>query len=92
MANHKSAAKRARQAERRRVRNRAVRGRVRHAVKDFRSSVASGEVDAAAAKLRLTEREQRKAASKGVFKPKWVSRNVSRLAKLLERTRQGASG
>ena len=91
MASHKSAEKRARQSLRRRARNRALRGRVRTFVKDFHGAVASGDAEAAAAKLRTTERELRKAASKGAIKKTWASRNVSRLAKLLERTQKGAS-
>ncbi len=90
VANHKSAEKRARQSERQRLRNRAIRGRARSFVKDFRSAVEAGDTEAAQAKLRATERELRKAASKGIFKPKWVSRNVSRLAKQLERARPSA--
>jgi small subunit ribosomal protein S20 len=90
VANHRSAEKRARQSERQRLRNRAIRGRVRSFVKDFRVAVDTGDTEAAQTKLRATERELRKAASKGVFKRKWVSRNVSRLAKQLERARTSA--
>jgi small subunit ribosomal protein S20 len=90
VANHKSAEKRARQSERQRLRNRAIRGRVRSFVKDFRVAVDTGDTEAAESKLRATERELRQAASKGVFKRKWVSRNVSRLAKQLARARSSA--
>ncbi|UCE85148.1 MAG: 30S ribosomal protein S20 [Deltaproteobacteria bacterium] len=90
MANHPSAEKRARQSLRRRTQNRSVRARVRSFVKDFRTAVEAGDAEAAETQLRATERELRKAASKGVLKPKWVSRNVSRLAKQLDRARSSA--
>ena len=86
MATHKSAAKRARQAVRRRARNRAIASRVRRSVRTFRRALESSDDDAAT-KLRATEREIRKATSKGVFKKKWASRQVSRLAKQLHRSR-----
>ena len=47
MANHKSAAKQARQNEKRRLRNRWWRARLRTAIKNFRTAVDSGETDKA---------------------------------------------
>ncbi len=81
MANHKSAVKRARQAEKRRARNRAVKSEVRHRVKAVRTAVASGDSTAAAEQLKVAERVLRKAASKGVVPKTTASRSVSRLAK-----------
>lgn len=83
MANHKSAAKRARQTPKRRDRNRTVRSRARSAVKDFLQAVESGDTDAASKGLRSAERELRKAASRGVLPKGQVSRRVSRLARKL---------
>jgi len=83
MANHKSAAKRARQTPKRRDRNRAVRSRVGTAVKGFLAKVAAGDGDGARDQLRVAERELRRAASKGVLPKRQVSRRVSRLAKKL---------
>ena len=81
MANHKSAAKRARQTIKRTDRNHAVKSRVRSAVRSFREAVAAGEKEVAETQLAAATRELRKAASKGVFHPRTVSRRVSRLVK-----------
>ena len=83
MANHKSAAKRARQTPRRRDRNRAIKSRVRSAVKDFLRAVESGDAEQARSGLRGAERELRRAASRGVLPKGQVSRRVSRLARRL---------
>jgi small subunit ribosomal protein S20 len=85
VANHKSAAKRARQSEKRRVRNRDVKSQVATLVKRVRAATA--EKDAAAAAQRLTEAERalRKAASKGVIPQERASRHVSRLARAVAR-------
>jgi small subunit ribosomal protein S20 len=84
VANHKSAAKRARQTPKRRDRNRAIRSRVRSAVKGFLEAVEGGDADAARTSFRSAERELRKAASHGVLPKGQVSRKVSRLAKRLQ--------
>lgn len=86
MARHKSAKKRARQDERRRLRNRQVKSRVRKAVKEARAAVAGGG-DPAAIRQSLSEaeRELRRAASKGVIPKKRASRSVARLARSASR-------
>jgi small subunit ribosomal protein S20 len=81
VANHKSAAKRARQTIKRTERNHAVKSRVRSAVRSFREAVAAGEQDVAETQLAAATRELRKAATKGVFHQRTVSRRVSRLVK-----------
>ena len=86
MAQHKSAVKRARQAERRRVRNRAITSALRTRVKAVRDAVASGDRSAAAAKLHEAEKALRQAATKGVLKKETASRQVSRLAKAVHKT------
>ncbi len=85
MATHKSAEKRARQAEKRRTRNRGVTSSLRTRVKAVREAVASGDRAAAAAHLREAEKALRMAASKGVLKKETASRQVSRLAKAVNR-------
>ena len=77
MANHKSAKKRARQSEKRRVRNRHVNSQVKSAVKAVRQA---GPEDRAAV-LRRAESVLRRAASKGVLSKKQASRRVARLAR-----------
>jgi len=83
MANTKSAEKRVRVSERRRLRNRMVRGQTRAAVKRFEQSV--GQVDRAEAEKLLREAISRldKAASKGVIHPNAAARKKSRLYKRL---------
>lgn len=85
MADHKSAAKRARQTPRRQARNRAVKGAVKTRIKRFLAAVHEGDADAARERLREAERELRKAGSKGVLPKGRVSRKVSRLAQRLHR-------
>ena len=84
MATHKSAVKRARQALRRRARNRQVRSRLRSAVKEVREAVATGQPGGAVEPLRRAEGMLRKAASKGVIPKKRASRQVSRLARAVK--------
>lgn len=80
MANHKSAEKRARQAEVRRERNRSARSRMRTVVKGFLSAVESGAADVTE-RFREAERTLRRAAAKGLIPKRRASRHVSRLAK-----------
>lgn len=80
MANHKSARKRARQAEKRRVRNRQVRTRLRSALKEAHQALAGGAA-APGGELRTAESLLRRAASKGVIPKKRASRLVSRMAR-----------
>ena len=79
MANTKSAMKRMRQNERRRLRNRTVRSRVRTLIKAARAA------DGAAASPVILEaiRALDKATSKGVLHPNTVARKKSALARRL---------
>ncbi len=85
MARHKSAAKRARQELRRRVRNRGVRSRVKNAVKKLRTSLETGDAQQSAAALREAEGVLRRAASCGVIPKERASRQVSRLSRQVNR-------
>ena len=85
MATHRSAEKRARQALKRRARNRKAKSQVRTHLKNVRGAVASGDVEGARQKLRTAERALRKAASKGAIKKTTASRSISRLAKAVHR-------
>jgi small subunit ribosomal protein S20 len=86
LAHHKSARKRARQNLERRARNRQIRGTVKTAVKNARTTLAAGDGEAARDALQRAERAIRKAASKGVLSKKQASRRVSRLARRLHAT------
>ncbi len=85
MATHKSARKRARQAIKRRDRNRQQRSRVKSAVKGSRAAIAEGDGEAASLAVRRAESVLRRAASKGAIPKKRASRQISRLARSAHR-------
>ncbi len=80
MANHFSALKRARQTKKRTERNRDVRSRLRHSIRDLRKLAASKEPEKAAAQLPATVSLIDKAVKKGIIKENTASRAKSRLA------------
>ena len=81
MPNHKSAMKRVRQNEKRRIRNRKVKSSMRTAVKRLRTVIAEGDAQAAAQHLPAAVRLVQRAASKGVIHPNTAQRTVSRLVR-----------
>jgi small subunit ribosomal protein S20 len=81
LANHKSALKRAAQNEIRRTRNKAVRTRVKSAVKAVRQSAADNP-EGAQDQLKAAQAVIDKAAKKGVLHKRTAARKVARLAKL----------
>ncbi|MFO7964662.1 MAG: 30S ribosomal protein S20 [Desulfobacterales bacterium] len=81
MANHKSALKRSRQNEIRRMRNKAVRTNMKSAVKNVRLSISENAPEAASKKLDTAASVITKAAKKGVIHKKTAARKISRLAK-----------
>jgi small subunit ribosomal protein S20 len=83
LANTKSALKRMRQSEKRRVRNRTVRSRVRTAVKTARTALETTGADARAAVLEAI-RTLDKAVSKGVIHRNTAARKKSALARRLQ--------
>jgi small subunit ribosomal protein S20 len=80
LANTSSALKRMRQSERRRLRNRAVRSRVRTAVKTARTALASTGSDARTA-VADAIRALDKAVTKGVVHRNTAARKKSALAR-----------
>ncbi|VEN75416.1 30S ribosomal protein S20 [Candidatus Desulfarcum epimagneticum] len=85
MANHKSALKRARQNEKKRLRNKAGKSRIKHIIKDLRLSMESEPAETLAKKLDLAKSAIHKAAKKGAFHPRTASRKISRLAVLVNK-------
>ena len=81
MANTRSAEKSNRQAQNRRLRNVAVRSRVKSEVKRVRDALAAGDAPAAKAALATAVRVLDSAAPKGVLHRNAASRRISRLAK-----------
>ena len=81
MANTKSAEKRNRQSEKRRVSNRGAKSRLKSSLKTSRGAVVETKGDAAKALLATGFSEIDKAAKKGVIKKNTANRYKSRLAK-----------
>jgi small subunit ribosomal protein S20 len=83
LANHKSALKRARQNELSRLRNKAVKTRVKSTVKDVRFSVEESSNGDVMAKLNAAQSLIDKASKKGVIHKNTAARKISRLSKLV---------
>jgi small subunit ribosomal protein S20 len=81
VANHKSALKRAKQNELRRLRNKAVKTRVRSAVKTVRTAAG----DAAEGELKAAQSVIDRAAKKGVLHKRTAARKISRLRKTVNK-------
>ncbi len=78
MANTHSAIKQARKSEKRRVRNRSVRTRVRTTTK---AVLLAESPETATSALRTAQRVLDRAAKRGVIHPNTAARRKSRLAK-----------
>ena len=81
MAHTKSARKRIRQDEKRRVRNQSVKTRVRSLTKKFRASLNESDSDQTAKALKEAIQALDKAASKGIMHSKTASRKIGRLSR-----------
>ena len=84
MANIKSARKRARQAQVRRVHNMSLRTTVRTAIKNVTKAVAGGDKAAATKVLRESQRVIDRVVAKGVLHRNAGDRHKSRLAHALK--------
>ena len=78
---NRSAMKRVRQAEKRRLRNRHVVSTVKTAIKAVDASLAEKDIDGAREKLRRAIKTIDMARSKGVLHRNTAARRVSRLTK-----------
>jgi len=85
VASHKSALKRAHQSEIRRLRNKAVKTKVKSAVKAVRQALEAGQKDEAAKALSQAVPIIGKAAGKGILHPRNASRKISRLSQQVHR-------
>ncbi len=83
MANHKSALKKARGDEKRRIRNKGVRTRYRNLLKAVREAVDAKDVDQAEAALKAAAPYLQRAASKNVIHQNKAARTISRLTQQL---------
>jgi small subunit ribosomal protein S20 len=80
LANHVSAAKRARQSEKRRLNNRNRKGAMRTAIKGVLAAVEAGDTEAAAKALREATSLIDSAGRRGTIHKNQASRRVSRLS------------
>jgi len=88
LANHKSALKRHRQSLLARVRNRAVKTRVRNVIKAVRVALDGGDTAAAEAALLVATKALDKAATKKVLHWKTAARNISRLSTAVNKSKK----
>lgn len=84
MANIKSAGKRAKQAERRRQHNVALKSRMRTAIKKVLKAVDAGDSAAAAENYKAAVPEIDSVASKGLIQKNKAARHKSRLNKAVK--------
>ncbi|MBT3386572.1 MAG: 30S ribosomal protein S20 [Desulfobacula sp.] len=82
MANHKSAKKRAKQSQVRRLRNRSVKTSLKNLEKNLKAAKEAGS-DSKDELMRKTQSALHKAAKKGVLHKKTASRKISRLFKFM---------
>jgi len=81
LAHHKSAIKRAKQNEKRRMRNRAQRSRMKTAIKKVEEAIAGSSSEEALARLKEAISIIDRTASKGVIHKNKAARLVSRLTR-----------
>ncbi len=91
MANIKSAIKRNKQNERRRLRNRIFRGRARTYVKRARQEMATGDMTTSLEATQKAISALDKAAEKGVLHPNNAARRKSRLMRHLNELKKQAA-
>ena len=81
MATHKSAEKRSRQSEKRRLRNTSVKSNIKTQVKSVIAAAETKDKKGSETALAAAIPAIAKAASKGVFHKKTASRKISKLTK-----------
>ncbi len=81
MATHDSALKRARQSEKRRIRNKMVKSAIKTHTKKVLQAIEENNRAEAGAALQTAVPAMQRAASKKILHKKAVSRKISRLAK-----------
>lgn len=85
MANIKSAKKRIKVIETKTARNKAIRSKVKTAIKKVDAAIAAKDKEAAMVALKAATVEIDKATSKGVYHKKNASRKISRLAQAVNK-------
>lgn len=90
MANIKSAAKRAKQAEIRRQHNIGLKSRMRTAIKKVITAIDAGDADTATEQYKLAVPEIDTMAGKGLIQANKAARHKSRLNKAIKELRAGS--
>ncbi len=90
MANHKSALKRMRQNQKRRLRNRMRKTRIKNLIRAFEESLKAKDLNAAEEKLKAAQKFIDKTASKGTLHWKTAARKISRLYKKLNNLKKAS--
>jgi small subunit ribosomal protein S20 len=90
LANSKSAIKRLRSAERRRLRNRAYLGRARTTVRKARALIDAGHLEEAREAVHVAVSALDKAAEKGIIHKNNAARRKSRLMQQLNQVERSA--
>ena len=85
MANHKSAFKRARQSEIKRLRNKTVKTRIKNVVKEVRQAAGDTSNENSLNTLNTAKSAMGKAVKKGVVHKKTAARKISRLSKMINK-------
>jgi len=85
VATHKSSEKRIRQTVKKTERNRAVRSKVKSAVRNLKEGAAAPQGKNLNELLRLTVKEISKAKSKGIINKFAASRYISRITKFVNK-------
>jgi small subunit ribosomal protein S20 len=85
MAHHKSTIKRIRQTEKRTIRNRFYRTRLKNISKAVVKAVEAKDKEGAKEAFKIANRQIHKMVSKGFLKKATASRKVSRLNKLVNK-------
>lgn len=83
MANHKSALKRVKQNEKRRLRNKVVKTKIKNILKSTKLAADENEKEKALNELITVQGTLDKAVKKGVLHKNTASRTVSRLTKMV---------
>ncbi|MGC4007362.1 MAG: 30S ribosomal protein S20 [Pirellulales bacterium] len=91
MPNNKAAAKRHRQSEGRRVRNRSVKSSLKTQIKKVHAVLPAGDAAETTAAVRTTQKALDQAAAKGVIHKNKAARLKSRLVKKVKAAKTAAA-
>ena len=83
LANHKSEIKRARQNQKRNLRNKSMKTRIKNSLKSVRSAIEEKSKESAQTAFTLAKSILHKASQKGVIHDRTASRKISRLSRAI---------